>query len=276
MNEKATKADKPGIAPLVGGLDIGSRSIKVIVLRGTEVVGLGLASTGSNPVSRARSVLQEACGRAGVVLEELTRIVGTGYGRSAVSVCTSTVTEISCHAMANHYTNSGVRTVLDMGGQDCKVIRCDEEGRVLSFAMNDKCAAGTGRYLEKVAQTLEIPIEELGERSLLALDRAASITRFCPIFVQQEIVRLLRSGNYGVNEILAGACDAVVDYILKLVNKVGVEGGFAISGGIAQNKGIVTRVERRLNVQAYLAERPQMMGALGAALHARRAYLKAE
>ncbi|MDD5335394.1 MAG: acyl-CoA dehydratase activase [Rhodoferax sp.] len=260
--------------PLVGGLDIGSRSIKVVVLRGMEVVGLALASTGSDPVSRAGGVLREACGRAGVELEALTRVVGTGYGRSALSVCTSTVTEISCHATANHHTNNAVRTVLDMGGQDCKVIRCDQQGRVLAFVMNDKCAAGTGRYLEKVARTLEIPIDELGERSLLAIERPAPITRFCPIFVQQEIVHLLRTGGYAVNEILAGACDSVVDYIVKLVHRIGVEGAFAISGGIAQNAGIVTRVERKLKVRAYLAEHPQMMGALGAALLARKNYLK--
>ncbi|MCL4367738.1 MAG: acyl-CoA dehydratase activase [Actinobacteria bacterium] len=260
---------------LVGGLDIGSRTIKAVILQGPEVIGRSIASTGSDPVARAGGVLRDACAQAGVELDELCRVVGTGYGRSALSVCTSTVTEISCHATANYHANSAVRTVLDMGGQDCKVTRCDQQGRVSAFVMNDKCAAGTGRYLEKVARTLEIPIEELGERSLLAIERPAPITRFCPIFVQQEIVRLLRTGNYAVNEILAGACDSVVDRIVELVHKIGVEEQFAISGGIAQNAGIVTRVERKLRVRAYVAERPQMMGALGAALLARKSYLKA-
>jgi benzoyl-CoA reductase subunit A len=276
MANMATTATEPHSDLLVGGVDIGSRAIKVVVLRGTETAGYALGSTGNDPVAKALDVLHEACGRAGVEPKALSRVVGTGYGRSTLSLCAATVTEISCHAIANHHANSAVRTVLDMGGQDCKVIRCDPQGGVAAFVMNDKCAAGTGRYLEKVARTLEIPIEELGERSLQASNAPARITRFCSIFVQQEIVRLLRTGSYGINEILAGACDAVVDYVVKLVRRVGVEGEFAISGGIAQNTGIVSRVEQKLNVRAYLPERPQTMGALGAALLARRACLKAE
>ncbi len=261
--------------PIVGGLDIGSRTIKAVILRGTEIGGQSIASTGRDPMKRAAYVLEEASDQAGVSLKELRHVVGTGYGRSSLSVCSSTATEISCHATANHFANNAVRTILDMGGQDCKAIRCDQQGRVVAFVMNDKCAAGTGRYLERVADTLGIPLEELGQRSLQAAGRAVSISRFCPIFVQQEIIRLLRSGSHQVNDILAGACDSIVDRIVELVQKVGVEEQFAISGGIALNPGIVTRVEQRLRVKAYMAQQPQMMGALGAALFARRNYLKA-
>ncbi len=255
--------------PVVGGLDIGSRSTKAIILRGDRVVGRSLASTGNAPETRAVEVLSSAAGMAGVPLEGLARVVGTGYGRSSVPLCASTVTEISCHALANHHANGAVRTILDMGGQDCKVIRCDSQGKVAAFVLSDKCAAGTGRYLEKVADTLEIPIEELGERSL-GPGAPAPISRFCPIFLQQELIRLLRGGSYSVNAILAGACNSIVDRIVELVNRVGVEEQFAISGGIAQNVGIVDRVERRLAVKAYVVPDPQLMGAFGAALFAAR------
>lgn len=201
-------------------------------------------------------------------LEGLAQIVGTGYGRSALPLCTSTVTEISCHARANHYRNKAVRTVLDMGGQDCKVIRCDDRGHVSDFVMNDKCAAGTGRYLEKVAETLEIRLEDLGSRSLQIIDQPAPVSRYCPILVQQEIIRLLRTGTYHVNDILAGACDAIVGRIMKLVSKVGVEEVFAISGGIAHNIGMVSRIENQLQTGIFMSDTPQLMGALGAALFA--------
>ncbi|MCZ7662934.1 MAG: acyl-CoA dehydratase activase [Thermoleophilia bacterium] len=254
----------------VGGLDIGSRSTKAVVLRDGRVIGRGIASTGSAPETRAVKVLETAAAMAGTTVESLARVVGTGYGRSSLpALCTSTVTEISCHALGNHHANNGVRTILDMGGQDCKVIRCDSAGKVAAFVLNDKCAAGTGRYLEKVAETLEIPIEELGERSLRP-DEPAPISRFCPIFLQQELVRLLRAGSHSANAILAGACDSIVDRIVELVGRVGVEEQFAISGGIAQNVGIVDRLERRLAVKAHVAPDPQLMGAFGAALFAAR------
>jgi benzoyl-CoA reductase subunit A len=262
------------VEPLVAGLDVGSRTIKAVVLRGTAL-GTDIASTGGDPVSRAAQVLETACKRAGVAQAELQHIVGTGYGRKVPSFCDSTVTEISCHAMANHHAKTSIRTVVDIGGQDCKVLRCDQRGRVSGFVMNDKCAAGTGRYLEKISSTLRISVEDLGQASLAAIDDPAPITRFCPIFVQQEILRLLGAGGYTTNQILAGACDSVVDRIVELIERVGVEPDLAISGGIGKNPGIVSRLERRMGVSAFLADDPQLMGALGAALFARAKQLKA-
>lgn len=256
------------MSALVAGLDIGSRSIKAVVLSGADIVGQSVASTGRDPETKAIEVLKQASTEAGVTLDRLAGIVGTGYGRSALSLCSSTVTEISCHARANHYRNNAVRTILDMGGQDCKVIRCDDRGHVSNFVMNDKCAAGTGRYLEKVAETLEIPLEDLGPRSLEIIDQPAPVSRYCPILVQQEIIRLLRTGTYYVNDILAGACDAIVGRIMKLVSKVGAEEVFAISGGIARNIGMVTRIESQLEMSTFMTDTPQLMGALGAALFA--------
>lgn len=253
---------------IVGGIDIGSHSIKALILKGTEILGQGIGPTGRDPEARAIEIMRKATAEAGVPLDQLSHIVGTGYGRRTVPLCTSTVTEISCHARANHHLNHAIRTILDMGGQDCKTIRCDSHGNVSNFAMNDKCAAGTGRYLERVADTLEIPLEELGPRSLQIVVRPAPLRRFCAVFAQQEIIRLLRDGSYHVNDILAGACDSTVDRILQLMRKVGVEEAFAISGGLAKNVGIVTRLEERLHLKAYIAPQPQIMGALGAALFA--------
>ena len=183
------------------------------------------------------------------------------------SFANKNITEISCHARGMTFVLPTVRTILDMGGQDCKAIRCDGSGRVQNFVMNDKCAAGTGRYLERIAQTMNIAIEDIGDLSLQTKEGPALISSFCAVFAQGDVITLLRQGKH-INDILAGICQALTERIQRLIKQVGMAQDFAISGGIAKNRGIVSRLERDLGVTAHIAPEPQIIGALGAALFA--------
>jgi benzoyl-CoA reductase subunit A len=160
-----------------------------------------------------------------------------------------------------------------MGGQDCKAIRCDEKGKVTNFVMNDKCAAGTGRYLERTADTLGLPLEDTGALSLQPVDGAATISSFCAVFAQSEIISLLRQGRH-VNDLLAGACEAITERTSSLLGRVEVEEVFSITGGVAKNTGVVKRLAEKLGVKAVIAPDPQIVGAVGAALFARERLLK--
>jgi benzoyl-CoA reductase subunit A len=191
------------------------------------------------------------------------------------------ITEISCHAKGAHYFHPAARTILDMGGQDCKAIRCDENGKTTNFIMNDKCAAGTGRAMEVMASLLQIPLEEVGARSLKTGEQPVKISNTCVIFAKSEVLSLMREGipslmreGIPINEILAGLCDSVAERVKTLVQRVGIEEDFVISGGISKNSGVVKRLEQKLRVCAHIPEEPQIVGAVGAALFARDLLIK--
>jgi benzoyl-CoA reductase subunit A len=154
-----------------------------------------------------------------------------------------------------------------MGGQDCKTIKCNNKGRVTNFLMNDKCAAGTGRYLEMVSTVLDVPLEKIGPLSLDLKKGAEPIESYCAVFAQMDIIILLREGRH-INDILGGVCEAISKRVLQMLKRIKVEPSLSISGGIAKNIGIVRRIEEQLGVQSHIAFEPQIIGALGAALFA--------
>jgi benzoyl-CoA reductase subunit A len=195
-------------------------------------------------------------------------VVSTGYGRIVVPFAQKNVSEISCHARGASFLEPSTRTILDMGGQDCKAIRCDERGKVSSFMMNDKCAAGAGRSMGIMSDLVGVPLEQIGPLSLEATSGGVPISSTCVVFARSEVLGYLRDGVSRA-EILAGACDALVKRVSGLLKKVGVEPEFVISGGIAKNVGVVRRLEERFGVQAKICFEPQIVGALGAALFAR-------
>jgi predicted CoA-substrate-specific enzyme activase len=251
----------------VAGIDIGSLSSKALILENSKIMGWSLTLTGPSSHESAGNVFNLALKERGLSLADISYIVATGYGRVNVPFAQATITEISCHARGSNWLFPEVRTVLDMGGQDCKAIRCDELGRVQNFALNDKCAAGTGRYLERVAAALELRLEEIGALSLQPVEGALPVSDFCAVFAERDVINLARGGKH-VNDILAGACEAVVSRVLGLLNRVGVEEAFCVSGGIAKNVGVVRRLEKQLGLKALIAPEPQIVGALGAALFA--------
>jgi bzd-type benzoyl-CoA reductase Q subunit len=250
------------------GIDVGSLSAEAAIFVDDSLEAYSIIRTGPDSAETARGALKIALEKANLLQKDINCTVATGYGRVIVPFADRNITEISCHAKGAHYFHPSVRTILDMGGQDCKAIRCDENGKATDFIMNDKCAAGTGRAMEVMASLLQIPLEEVGARSLKIGGDFIKISNTCVIFAKSEVLSLMREG-IPVNEILAGLCDSVAERVKTLLRRVGIEEDFAISGGISKNLGVVKRLERKLGVSAHIPEEPQIVGAVGAALFAR-------
>lgn len=255
---------------LSAGIDVGAVSSQAVVLVDGRLFSFSNTRTGSDSPQSAQKSLEIALQDTGMSLDDVDYVVGTGYGRVNVPMAKKTLTEIACHALgANFIYGPTVRTILDMGGQDCKVIRCDNQGKVVYFLMNDKCAAGTGRGMEVLANLLAIPIMEIGRLSLLVDEEPEPVSSTCVVFAKTEAVGLLRKG-WPKEKVLAAYSAAMAHRVVELLERVGVEREFAITGGIAKNEGIVQRIERELNIKA-LEPRidTQIAGALGGALFAK-------
>jgi len=252
---------------ITAGVDIGSATSKVVLLNGDEVVCHSLIATGAESANSARRVMDEALQRSNLSPDDIAYIVATGYGRVIVPFAQETITELTCHARGANWLFPSARTILDMGGQDCKAIRCDEEGRLENFAMNDKCAAGTGRFLELMARVLGLSLDELGEVSLEATSEVM-INSTCAVFAKSEVTSLIREGKARA-DVLAGLHSAIAARVYNLLRGVGVEPDLVITGGIGKNVGVVRKIEERVGLKALLPEEPQIVGALGAALIAR-------
>ena len=254
---------------LTAGVDIGSTSTQAVLMADKKLLSYASIRTGSNSRDSAVNAMNRVLELTGIKREEIAFTVGTGYGRVNVPFADKTVTEITCHARgANFIYGPSVRTILDMGGQDCKAIHCDEKGKVRSFMMNDKCAAGTGRGMEVIADLLGVPIEEIGERSFQADQIPKPITSQCVVFAKTEVGHLMREG-WTKEQVLAAYCQAMADRVARLLERSGMEQDFAITGGIAKNVGVVRRVEKLLGVTALKGDYDsQIAGALGGALMA--------
>ncbi|MBI4319935.1 MAG: hypothetical protein HY675_15710 [Chloroflexi bacterium] len=253
------------------GIDIGSVSAKAAIMLDGEISSWSLIRTGPDSAETAKKVMQQVLDELDLRLEDVDYIVSTGYGRVVVPFAQKSITEISCHAKGANWFFPSARSILDMGGQDCKAIKCDETGKVVDFAMNDKCAAGTGRYFEIIAGLLDLPLHDIGPLSLDVAADVAPMSSKCAVFARSEAMGMLRRG-VPKNEILAAVAEAVTDRVRNLMSRVGVVEDFVISGGIGKNVGVVERIERKLGVRAYLAEEPQIVGAVGAAIFARERF----
>ncbi len=249
------------------GVDVGSTQTKAIVVdEDLKIVGRAIIDTGANVVTAAEKAFQAALKNGGIPDEEVEYIVGTGYGRYKVTFGNTQVTEISCHARGAVRMFPGTRTVLDMGGQDTKAIRVRPNGEVVDFCMNDKCAAGTGRGMEVFADLMQVPIEQLGELSLQVDKEPEPVSSTCVVFAKSEAVGLLRKG-WRKNAVLAAYCNAMAHRVCTLLERISIQKDFAITGGIAKNVGVVTRLEKELGVQAIKPTfDTQIAGAVGAAL----------
>jgi bzd-type benzoyl-CoA reductase Q subunit len=253
---------------VVCGIDVGARTAKAVLLVDGAIAAHSIVRTGPESAAAAVAALERSLETTALRREDIEFTVATGYGRVVVPVAQRNVTEIACHARGSHYFFPGVRTILDMGGQDCKAIRCDETGKVATFLMNDKCAAGTGRSLEVMASLLQVPLEDLGRLALEGSDRPQKVSNTCVVFAKSEVLALARQG-VPTREILAGLCEGVAERVKGLLRVVGVEEDFVISGGISKNVGVVRRLEDKLGVASHICFEPQIVGALGAALFAR-------
>ena len=260
---------------ITAGVDVGSVGSKATVMVDGELYAYSVMRTGGVSEETAVKVTNWALEGTGLEIGKLHYVVGTGYGRVNVPFAKRTITEIACHARGAHYIyGPTVRTVLDIGGQDCKAIRCDEKGKVMAFLMNDKCAAGTGRGLEVFADLVSVPIQELGKVSLSVDQEPPPVSNTCVIFAKAESLALLRQG-WPKERVAAAYHAAMADRIIDLLTRVGIEKDFVITGGVAKNAGVVLRLERLLNIKPLAPKMdPILAGAIGAGLFAKALWEK--
>lgn len=273
---KDPEIDRHKADTLVAGIDVGSVSSQAVVLADERIYCYCNTRTGSNSPDSAQNALGKALADTDIKQDEIEFIVGTGYGRVNIPMAKKAITEIACHARgANYMGGPTIRTILDMGGQDLKGIHCDERGKVTQFLMNDKCAAGTGRGMEVMAELLQVPIVDVGELSLDVPEEPDPVSSTCVIFAKSEAIGLLRSG-WTKNMVLAAYCSAMAHRVVGLLERIGMEKEFTITGGISKNVGVVSRLLKELgNIESVpLKPDPQIAGGLGAALFARDLLLK--
>jgi benzoyl-CoA reductase subunit A len=256
---------------ITAGIDVGSSSAQAVILKNGTILSFSNMNVGIDKKETSYKVLDLALQGIDISRDDIKYVVGTGYGRYQVPYASKNVTEITCHARGAHYFFPGARTVLDMGGQDCKAVSCDENGRVTSFVMNEKCAAGTGRSMEVMAKLLDVRLEDIGPMSLDVQEKPPQLGSACVVFAKSEALRMLRRG-LPRNVVLAAYCDALVQRILLLLQRTGVKDDLVISGGIAKNIGVVRRIEDKLGTKAHICFEPQIVGATGAALIAQKLY----
>ncbi len=252
---------------LYAGIDIGSLSTDVVLLDAhRNIAGASVIATGASTRKAARQALDAALASAGAAVEDIVFTVATGYGRERAESADMRLTEITCHAKGARHLFPGALTVLDIGGQDSKVIRLGHDGKVVDFAMNDKCAAGTGRFLEVMARTLEMDLEQMGARSLLA-GRSLSVSSTCTVFAESEVISLIASGA-PADDIAWGVHLAISERIASLAERIGIAPPVVMTGGVAKNPAARKALEDRFQLRFLLPGEPQLAGALGAALFA--------
>ncbi|KAF0246727.1 MAG: 3-methylbenzoyl-CoA reductase alfa [Planctomycetota bacterium] len=249
------------------GVDVGSTQTKAVIIgSGREIVARSLAMTGANVSKAAEKMFNEALASSGLKREQIGYVVGTGYGRYKVTFGDSQVTEISCHARGAHFMFPGTRTVIDIGGQDTKAIRVGANGEVVDFAMNDKCAAGTGRFLSASAEVLDLPIEKIGPLALEGKD-PVRLSTVCTVFVESDIMSYLAQGKK-VPDILAGVHRAIAARTMSLLQRIGLGPEYSMTGGVTRNVGMVAALEEKLKAPLNISADSHYMGAIGAALFA--------
>lgn len=251
------------------GCDVGSLTAKAALYNAetNTISHTHLMRVKESANKSSREVITLLLEKAGVKAEELKGVCATGYGRFDSYLSAIEKSEISCHGLGAHWSNPSIRTIIDIGGQDSKAIAVDEEGMVVKFIMNDKCAAGTGRVLELLSEAIDSSIDELGKLALKGKGKL-SISNRCSVFMEQDVLLLHRAGNKK-NEIAFAITDAVAERVKTLAKLVGVKSEIAISGGVSKNPSIVKQLEKKLgNSFVKMNHDPQLMGAIGAALFA--------
>ena len=249
------------------GVDVGSTQTKAVIIdENREIVSRSLTDTGANVILAAEHAFQQALNTGDVREEEVEYIVGTGYGRYKVTFGNTQVTEISCHGRGAVHMFPGTRTVVDMGGQDTKAIRVSPTGEIIDFCMNDKCAAGTGRFLGAASAALDIPLSELGPTAMRG-ERPVKISTTCTVFAESEVLSWLGKGKK-IEDILLGVHQSIAARSIGLLRRVGIETEVTFTGGVARNLAVIEALNQGMGLKVNVGEESHFMGALGAALFA--------
>ena len=250
------------------GIDVGSVSAEAVILNRqdgkNDITAYIISPTGGDSKEAATNVFNLALEKSGLSAGDITSVVATGYGRLNIPFATKNITEISCHARGVINYFPGVRTVIDIGGQDSKVIKLDSKGNPIDFLMNDKCAAGTGRFLEVMAKALDIDLRNFAE-IFAGTSQKVDISSTCTVFAESEIVSLIGHG-VGKNSIVKGLVYSITSRIISMVERIGLEEPVCMTGGVAKNLAVVSALEEKLNLKIKVPQEPQITGALGAAL----------
>jgi predicted CoA-substrate-specific enzyme activase len=249
------------------GVDVGSTQTKAVIIdEGRAIISRSLTDTGANVMRAAEGAFHEALQEGDLREEEVEFVVGTGYGRYKVTFGNTQVTEISCHGRGAVHMFPGTRTVVDMGGQDTKAIRVSGVGEIVDFCMNDKCAAGTGRFLGAASSALDIPLANLGPTALRG-ERPVKISTTCTVFAESEVLSWLGKGKK-IEDILLGVHQSIATRSAGLLRRVGIEEEVTFTGGVARNLAMIETLNERLGLKVNVSEESHFMGALGAALFA--------
>ena len=249
---------------ITAGIDIGSITTKAAVMAEGKIRGTRVIFTGYNAEQAGTKVYEELLKELGIEKSDIRKVVSTGYGRNSVKFMDKAMTEIICHGAGAHYLNPRARSVIDIGGQDSKAIVLDEKGKVKNFAMNDKCAAGTGRFLEVMARALEVDLDGFGALSLRAGD-PSRISSLCTVFAESEVISLISKGEKREN-IIAGIHESIAARIAAMANRLRIAPLVVMTGGVAKNIGVVKALERKIGMAVEVSEYAQVNGAIGAAI----------
>ena len=258
---------------IFAGVDIGSMSAEAVLLEDDTMLASSIIVVKPNPVESATAAMDAVLRQAHVKQEEIVFCVSTGYGRERIPFAQHNVSEISCHGKGAFWANRNIRTIIDVGGQDCKAIRVDGSGDLKDFVMNDKCAAGTGRFLEGIAKTFGVPVSDLGPMALKGKN-AVAISSICTVFTQFDVMVHLGEGRT-MEDVALGVAETLATRVNRLVAKVGIENEVCVTGGVAKNAAVVKALEKVIGRQVRdLGIDPQIVGALGAALFAKNRYAR--
>ncbi|MBU2480928.1 MAG: 2-hydroxyglutaryl-CoA dehydratase [Proteobacteria bacterium] len=253
---------------IYAGIDIGSITAKAALIKDNTLVGTLIIRTGYNHLDAGKAVLQTLLEKNNLTRNDVKAIVSTGYGRNSIDFADKALTEIICHAAGAHFISPGIRGVIDVGGQDSKAILINENGQMDNFAMNDKCAAGTGRFLEVMANALDVQLDQLGEYSLKA-DKPAKISSICTVFAESEVISMIANQEKREN-IIAGIHDSAAARVAILASKTHLAAPVMMTGGVAKNQGMRKALEARLGFDLIVGHLAQENGAIGAAVLASR------
>jgi predicted CoA-substrate-specific enzyme activase len=246
------------------GIDIGSITTKSALYIDGEIASTRVIFTGYQSEIAGKKVFEELLRESKIKREHIDRIVSTGYGRNSTKLADKSITEITCHGAGGHFLDPSVRTIIDIGGQDSKAMALDEYGKIKEFSMNDKCAAGTGRFLEVMARALEVDLKNFGEMALRS-EKPAKISSLCTVFAESEVVSLISKGETREN-IMAGIHESIAVRVSAMAKKIDIMEPVMMTGGVAKNIGVVRALEKQLNTHLVVTQNAQENGAIGAAI----------
>ncbi|MBT7261731.1 MAG: 2-hydroxyglutaryl-CoA dehydratase [Desulfobacula sp.] len=251
---------------IYAGIDIGSITAKAAVIKDNRLFGTHVILTGYDPINAGIKVFDTLLKQIKISKTQISNIVSTGYGRASVNFADKALTEIICHGTGAYFMNPEIRGIIDVGGQDSKAIFLNKKGQVENFAMNDKCAAGTGRFLEVMAKALEVDLGLLGDFSL-AGDKPSKISSICTVFAESEVISMI-AGQEKRENIIAGIHESAAARVAILASKINIKEPVMMTGGVAKNKGMVNAIEKRLDFKLIVGNLAQENGAIGAAVMA--------